>query len=64
MAKEHTLNDSDCLVSSSSVIPKRVEATCSGVTAEHEMFGRTASLRQGAVSSKLADPVWRFMWSA
>ena len=59
MAKEHTLKDSDCLVSNSSVIPKHVESTCSGVTAEHEMFGRTASLRQGAASSKLADPVWR-----
>ena len=59
MAKQHTLNDSDCLVRSSTVIPKHVESTCSGVLAEHEMFGRAASLRQGAASSKLADPVWR-----
>jgi hypothetical protein len=59
MAKGHSLSVTDCLVSSSCVIPKHVESTYSQLTAEHEIFGKTASLRQVAISNKLADPVWR-----
>ncbi len=58
MAKGHNLNVTDWFVSSSSVIPKHVKSTNSRLTAEQEMFGRTASLRQVATSNKLADPVW------
>ena len=57
--KDTNLSVTDCLVSSSCVIPKHVEATYSPLTAEHEIFGKTASLRQVAISNKLADPIWR-----
>ncbi len=59
MAKGHNLSVTECLVSSSCVMPKLVESTYSQFSAEHEIFGKTASLRQVAISNKLADPVWR-----
>ena len=51
MAKRHNLNVTEWSVSSSSVISKHVQATYSQLTAEHEIFGKTASLRQVAIST-------------
>ena len=59
IAKGHNPNVSDCLVSSSCVIPKHVESNYCCLIAEHEIFRKTAIIRKGAISSKLANQVWR-----